>query len=142
MNDLGNACSGFSPEELDELREIVSQYRYSKGLIVNLSSIIGKKAESWIEKVPDDWQSKIDGLVETALHTSYGLALQTQSNGETESLMNNALAWAQGERWHSVASAVSGAIGGLGGISTTLLEIPVTTTLALRSIQQVAASYG
>ena len=141
MNDLGNACSGFAPEELAELREIVSQYRYSKGFIVNLSSIVGKKAESWIEKVPNDWQAKLDGLIETALHISYDLALQTQAD-ESQSLVNSALAWAQGERWHSVAGAVSGALGGLGGISTTLAEIPVTTTLALRSIQQVAASYG
>lgn len=142
MSDLGNACSGFAPDELAELREIVSQYRYSKGFIVNLSNIVGKKAEGWIQKVPDDWQSKLDGLIETALYTSYDLALQTQADDESQSLANSALAWAQGERWHSVAGAVSGALGGLGGISTTLVEIPVTTTLALRSIQQVAASYG
>ncbi len=142
MNDLGNACSGFAPEQLHELQEIVSQYRYSKGFIVNLSSMVGKKTEGWFEKAPDDWQSRLDGLIETALHTSYDLALQTQSDDDSQSLVNRALGWAQGERWHSLASAVSGALGGLGGISTTLVEIPVTTTLALRSIQQVAGSYG
>lgn len=37
---------------------------------------------------------------------------------------------------------MTGALGGLGGVATTLIDLPVTTTLILRSIQQIAASYG
>jgi hypothetical protein len=77
-----------------------------------------------------------------ALREAYGLAFSTQADAEPAGLVNRALTRAQGERWHQIATAITGALGGLGGITTTLMDLPVTTTLILRSIQQVAAGHG
>jgi len=38
--------------------------------------------------------------------------------------------------------AISGAIGGLGGLPTALMELPVATTVIFRAVQGVAAEYG
>lgn len=57
-------------------------------------------------------------------------------------MTGRALAWADGESWHKVAAGVTGALGVLGGIATTLVDLPVTTTLILRSIQQIAVGHG
>ena len=38
--------------------------------------------------------------------------------------------------------AISGALGGLGGLPTALAELPVATTVIFRAVQGVAAQYG
>ena len=142
MNDLGNACSGFNQDELDELKSVAALYIESGGLIIKLASWVGAKADDLIHKVPANWQHLIEEATDLALKESYRLAFATQPDQENQSLLNKALSWAQGETWHRFATSVAGAAGGLGGISTTLIDLPVTTTLILRSIQQIATGYG
>jgi hypothetical protein len=45
-------------------------------------------------------------------------------------------------RLHTLAAAVSGAAGGAFGLSTLALELPVTTTIILRSVADIARSEG
>jgi hypothetical protein len=45
-------------------------------------------------------------------------------------------------RWHKAASLVSGALGGLFGLPSLLLELPLSTALMLRSIAAIAREYG
>lgn len=142
MSELGNACGGFSEEDLAQLTAIVALYDEAGGIIMKLASWAGAKAESLREQIPPDWNTHLDDILEAALKESYRIARATQPDGEGTSLINRALTWAQGETWHKLAVSVTGAVGGIGGISTTLADLPVTTTLILRSIQQIAGSYG
>ncbi|WP_057884218.1 EcsC family protein [Tsuneonella troitsensis] len=141
MLDLGNACSGFSETEIDELEAIAAQYSEATGLVIKAASWVGGKADQLLSKVSDEWQAQITEATDLALRESYKLAFATQADEQSTSLLNQALGWANGERWHAVATGVTGALGGLGGVATTLIDLPVTTTLILRSIQQIAASY-
>ena len=43
---------------------------------------------------------------------------------------------------HKALCAISGALGGLGGLQTALAELPVATTVIFRAVQGVAAQYG
>lgn len=140
--DLGNACSGFSEAELDELDGIVSQYTEASGLVIKVASWFGSRAEGLMKKVPANWQSLVTDATDLALRESYRLAFATQADEQSTSMLNRAKTWAKGERWHKVSTGVTGAIGGFGGVATTLAELPVTTTLVLRSIQQIAGAYG
>ncbi len=142
MNDLGNACSGFDDAEIGELKEIVALYADSKGIVIKFASWVGDKAEGLIHKIPEDWQAQIESVTDLALRESYRLAFATQPEEQSSSTLNTVLAWAKGQRWHTVATGVSGAVTGLGGIATALVDLPVTTTLILRSIQQIAEGYG
>jgi len=141
MQDLGNCCGGLTEAEITELEAISKLYSESNGLIIKLAAWAGRGAEGLLHKAPEEWQSLIGDATELALKESYRLAANTQV-GEDASLTDKVLAWAQGERWHMVATAVTGALGGAGGIGTTLVDLPVTTTLIFRSIQQIAEDHG
>lgn len=142
VNDLGNACRGFDDDEIDELTSIAALYIQAGGLIITLSSWVGSKAGGLLHKVPADWQHLIEEATDLALKESYRVAFATQPEEESRSFTNKALSWAQGETWHKLAATLAGAAGGLGGMTTILVDLPVTTTLILRSIQQIAAGYG
>lgn len=142
MMDLGNACSGFSDAEIDELKAIAKVYDEASGIIIKLSAWIGDRAENILSKFPGDWHKYVNDVADFALRTSYAAAEATQPADQGEGFINNLLRMAEGERWHKVASSVSGAIGGLGGLATVGADLAATTVLAMRSIQQVAAGYG
>lgn len=142
VSNLGNACSGFSDDEIEELKDIARLYAGSTGLVMKLASWVGDKAEDITQRLPADWQEKLGEATELALRTSYWLAETTHNEDGGERLRDKALAWASGERWHTVTASLAGAAGGWGGLATTLAELPVTTTVILRSIQQIARGYG
>lgn len=141
---LGNACASLSEATLEELKAIARQYDEASGLIMKLASWAGHKAGDALATLPEEWQARVSEATSLALREAYRIAATTQS---TESVgepgvMDRALEWAKGERWHQIASGLTGALGGAGGIATTLIDLPVTITLMLRSIQQIAAGYG
>lgn len=143
MNDraLGNACAGFDADVLDELRAIAALHEEANGLLVRLLGWAGSRVDAALDRLPDGWRGRIDEAVGLALDRGYRIAFSTQPGSDGRAI-DRALAWAGGDRWHKAATAVTGALGGAGGLATTLIDLPVTTTLILRSIQQIAAGYG
>lgn len=144
-NDLGNACAGLDAITLDELRAVAALYDDADGLLIRLATWAGERVESAAGKLPDAWQARIAEATDLALRQSYDFAFSTQGDpaaASASSALSRVLAWAEGETWHVIATGVTGALGGLGGIATTLIDLPVTTTLILRSIQQIASGYG
>ncbi len=139
---LGNACAAFDAAEIAELRAIANSYREAGGAIVKLSNLLGDKIEGALSKVPDGWQAAVAQATDIALRGPYAVAAATQAEAESKSYLNAMLAKCTGERWHQVASSVSGALGGAGGLGTLALDLGATTTLVLRSIQEIAVSYG
>jgi len=139
---LGNSCAAFNDEEVAELRGIAKNYREASGPVVKLSNMLGNKIESALSKVPEGWQAAVAQATDIALRTSYVAASGTQAEPGSRSYFNTVLAKCAGDRWHQVASSVSGAIGGVGGLTTLALDLGVTTTLILRSIQEIALGYG
>jgi hypothetical protein len=142
MSDLGNACSGFSDEEIEELRSIAQINADASGLVIKLSGWIGDRAENILKKLPEDWREHMNEAADLALRVSYTAAEATQADVTSETLVNRMLSKATGERWHKIAAAVSGVIGGAGGLATVAADLATTTTLTMRSIQEIAASYG
>lgn len=141
-NSYGNDCSAFSDLEIEELKAIAKIYVDASGIVIKTSAWIGNKAEVITKLMPDGLQNYIGYIADYALRGSYTAAEKTQSDPVSTNLINRILKRAEGEKWHKIASAVSGAAGGLGGITTVAADLIATTTLAMRSIQQVAASYG
>lgn len=48
----------------------------------------------------------------------------------------------RGDMFNRLLSTTSGAVGGLAGIGGAMLELPVTITLLLRAIMDIAAEHG
>lgn len=140
--DYGNACSGFNEDEIAELRAIAEQYRDAGGTIIKLTEYVGDKVEEFLKKLPEGWQKTLEDSADHALHAAYAAAATAHATEESDSYFNRTLAAFRGEGWHKLAAGVSGAIGGAGGLATTLADLALTTTLIMRSIQQIATDHG
>lgn len=135
--DLGNACAGLDVDTLAELRAVARLAADADGLVMKLAGMAGGAVGSLMERLPDGIRARLGELTEAALRESYRVAFRTHGeNGE------GLAGRASGPVWHRAATALTGAVGGLGGIATTFAELPVTTTLILRSIQEVARGQG
>ena len=138
--DPGNACAAFGEDDLVELLAIAEYHEDAGSVLMNLAKQAGKQADNIIEWLPDDWEAKLSGMLDLALRQSYAFAFRTNKSnrrapGDTRPVKN-------AEGFHRFAAGFTGALGGLGGVGTTLADLAVTTTLILRSIQQIAAYYG
>ncbi|MBX3593535.1 EcsC family protein [Sphingomonas sp.] len=136
--DPGNACAAFGEDDLVELLAIARFHEDADSVLMKLASQAGKQADSVVEWLPDNWEAKLQGMIDLALRQSYAIAFRTNfaRARRTPSRAANR------EGFHRVAAGVVGAAGGMGGITTTLADLAVTTTLILRSVQQIALSYG
>ncbi len=121
-------------EELDaeaELDRLAKFYRSAGGPGVKLLNSLGGSAESLLEQLPDPIRHGLTGATEQALwfamHAAEG---SRRAVPDQQPWINTALTTAMG------------AAGGLGGMSTALMELPATTTMLLRAIQGAAAREG
>lgn len=121
-----------SPRDLDDLRRARTLLE-SQGLAVRLTEIVGKPIEIGIGLLPARSVEVVHQVTRSALQSALRVALGTLSRpGETGS----------SDRLHKLATATSGAVGGLFGLAGLAVELPVTTVLMLRSIGDIARSEG
>ena len=120
----------------------VNELKYAKsiledpGLPAKIVNAFGVPIEKGFEYLPDKWEEKIQVLSESALQSGLRIAIHTLNADETS--MNKT----SSDLFHKLCVAASGSVGGAFGISTLALELPVTTTLMLRSIADIARSEG
>ncbi len=80
-------------------------------------------------------------------------AVRHAATAATEQALKTALRFAVGSlkygpstkannRWHQAAAAATGALGGAFGLAATAVELPVSTTILLRSIAEIAREHG
>jgi EcsC family protein len=121
-----------SRAELDELRG-AKQLLEHPGLAAKLASYAGSPVEKGMKLLPKPWQKAVHAATEKALMTALDVAVKSLGERRrTESA----------DRFHKMAVAASGAIGGAFGIAALSIELPVSTALILRSIADIAASEG
>ena len=114
---------------LHEAKELLE----SPGLVIKLTSLIGKPIEKGFDLLPDNWSERISLATQGALEQSLKFAVN--SLGESRS-------FAPSDFGHKVAVMVSGAAGGAFGLAGLTVELPVSTTIMLRSIGAIAQSEG
>ncbi|MFW2373680.1 MAG: EcsC family protein [Gammaproteobacteria bacterium] len=102
-------------------------------LAARLSSAIGTPIETAMELLPTSWHNKVYSVIETALAKSLSAAVSSLRRQHTVR---------ERKRYYKGIAAGSGAMGGLFGIPGLLLELPITTTLMLRSIAEIARAQG
>ncbi|WP_345784981.1 EcsC family protein [Stenotrophomonas sp.] len=105
----------------------------SPALTAKMANLIGSPLEFAVKRLPDSVSRRIHGAVEAALFKSAQAALWT---------MDNTPGKAASTRWHKLAAATSGAVGGAFGFTTLFIELPVSTTIMMRSVADVARSEG
>lgn len=117
-----------SEAELDRLARI---YATAGGPGMRVLGMLGTRAESLLDRLPGPARAQLGTATEQALH-----AAMRAADGSRASIPEQA-PWVQ----RAVTTAM-GAAGGMGGLPTALLELPVTTAVLLRCIQGGAARHG
>lgn len=128
------AASMLSDADLQDLAR-ARQCLEQPPLIVRMTDLIGSPIERGIEMLPAGWQDRIGQITLTSLQTSLGWAIRTLDapSGPARDAT---------PRWHKAAAALSGGLGGAFGLPALAVELPVSTTVILRSIADIARANG
>jgi hypothetical protein len=137
MNQGPEAVSELLPKvmeakDLVQLRQ-AHEHLEHPSLAARLSSIVGTPIEVALQLLPKRWYRKVQGATEKAIHKSLNSAITSMQYVEDVS---------PHESYYKLLVGGVGAVGGFFGLPGLLFELPITTTLMLRSIAEIADSAG
>ena len=121
-----------SKQDLAELRR-AKELLENPGLAAKFSSVLGTPFEKGMKMLPAKWQKTVHTATEAALMKALDVAVRSLGSRRASS---------SSDRMHRIAAAASGAAGGAFGIAAIGIELPLSTTLILRSIADIAAAAG
>ena len=118
--------------DYNALREAVALMN-SPSITAKLANVVGTPVEALLGKLSPSMREKVTGTVTTALHKAADAAMWTMDDkpGSSASAV-----------MHKIGAAASGAIGGFFGFSTVLVEIPVSITIMMRAVADIARAEG
>jgi hypothetical protein len=121
--------------EAHDLEALKTAYGYLEypSLAARLSSVLGTPIETAMALLPPRWSRQLHNASETAITR----ALETAVNS-----LHRRRELVPHPGFYKGLVAGSGALGGFFGLPGLLLEIPVTTTLMLRAIAEIAREEG
>jgi hypothetical protein len=101
------------------------------GIAAKITNLIGTPIEKGFKLLPDNWNKKIGEITQIALTKAAHAAIFTMKDSPGEETSNV---------WHKLAVATTGGIGGFFGLPAMSIELPISTTIILRSIADIARS--
>lgn len=147
------AAPVMSEDDLAALRRAV-QTLERPGLAARLSAAAGTPIEMIGRSLPAPVMDAVTRSTEAALRAAIRVALATLPKDgavpspsklpvtQTEAESRLKRLFGSGEGKHKALAAVSGALGGAFGLATIAVELPISTTLMLRSIAEIAREEG
>ncbi len=121
-----------TPKETEDLRQAVACLE-GASFAQRLTDAVGRPVAMLSRAMPQSARRVIAHVSETALRGALKLALRTLDLNASAKPANRA---------HRLAAAASGAVGGALGLAALPLELPISTTILLRSIAEVAREEG
>lgn len=125
------AESSLPEADRDALQKAFRALEHSN-LATRLARTVGKQLGSLARLLPPGASTLVDRAAQTAIRSALNVALRTLSDGpkrDTRFL-------------HKAAAAASGAVGGLFGLTSLPVELPLSTVIILRSIAEIARREG
>ncbi len=101
------------------------------GVAAKISNLLGTPIEKGFELLPGDWNEKIGEVTQLALSQAVHTAVLTMKDAPGKDASNI---------WHKLAVATTGGMGGFFGLPALAIELPLSTTVMLRSIADIARS--
>lgn len=114
-----------------QIDRLARRYVDAGGLGMEIMSVIGNSAEGLIERLPEFVRNRMDRLTRTALNRAFSAAAGSRR-----------MVRDRGDWFNRMASTVSGAAGGAAGLAGAMVELPLTVTLLLRAMLDIAAEHG
>ena len=98
---------------------------------IDVLNLIGGRAENLLDRLPPSVRMRLNSTTEEALRQAAEAAHRSRD------VVGHGPAWRV-----QALTTMMGAAGGVGGLPTALAELPATTTILLRAIQDVALDHG
>jgi hypothetical protein len=119
----------------DDLQQLASAVKLLEGdsFASRLTRLLGGQVRALGRALPVSARRAAAAATEQALKTALRVAVSSLKFGPAAKANN---------RWHQAAAAATGAIGGAFGLAATAVELPVSTTILLRSIAEIAREHG
>lgn len=121
-----------NPADMKALAEAVTLLE-APSFTIRIANLVGTPVEWALERLPGAAADTIQKAIRLALNKAVSGALRT---------MDDSAGGAARPRTHTALAAASGALGGFFGLKGTLVELPVTTTIIMRSVADIARSEG
>lgn len=132
LTEILSPAHAHTPQQTEvELDALADRYRNASGAGLQLLNMVGGKAESLLERLPEGVRAGLGNATEQGLRLAMEAAVRSRRVVPDQKPGVN-----------RVMSAAMGAAGGLGGLPGALVELPATTAFLLRTIQGVAAEHG
>jgi hypothetical protein len=103
------------------------------GLTARLANVVGVPIEKGFALLPKGWSGTVHKAVRTALTQALEVAVTT---------LNPRSRKRASEFLHKVMVGASGGVGGAFGLPALVVELPISTTIMLRSIAEIARTEG
>ena len=103
------------------------------GIAAKITNLIGTPIEKGLEMLPKNWNEKIGEVTKSALLKASEAAIFTLKDNPGEETSNI---------WHKLSVAATGGIAGFFGLPALVIELPISTTIMLRSIAEIARYNG
>ncbi len=114
----------------EELHKLVRRHQAAQNAGITLLNRVGGSVESIIDRAPEPLQNAFNRAVEHALGYAVSGAQKTRGFLPDNSPLTRTM------------TTAFGALGGMGGLATALVELPVTTVFLLRTVQDEALENG
>src|SRR6185436_12677236 len=120
-----------TPRELEDLRYARSLLE-NPGFAARLGNLLGAPIEKGFKMLPKGWNEALQKAVRSSLEKALDAALKTIGGPPKRA----------SEFMHKLLVGASGGLGGAFGFATLAVELPISTTIMLRSIADIARSEG
>ena len=121
------------PPDAEKALRSAAEVLEGRGMLRQLSDMLGSQFERAVEFLPDIAQDKVEDVTRASLKAALDVAVKTMdADSEAES-------W---DLSHKLAGAAVGAVGGAFGLPSALIELPLSTTVMLRSVADIARANG
>lgn len=126
------AAMDLAPDDRQELARAKQRLEHA-GLAIRLSNVLGKPIEKGMALLPERASRQVDRAVRVALTKALDVALGTLDARSPR---------APADARHRLLAIASGGVGGLFGLPALAIELPISTTILMRSIADHARSQG
>jgi hypothetical protein len=122
----------FSTREMRDLK-LAKSLLESSPLAIRLANSLGAPLEKGFALLPRGWNDVVNKATRGALMKALSVAVATLGKSKRRGSR---------ELFHKVLAGTSGGIGGAFGLAAMPIELPISTTIILRSIAEIARSEG
>lgn len=130
-----------SAVEIEFIRK-ASAFLENPSLLVKFTSLIGKPVETGLKLLPATAQDLVAKTTKIALDRALSIAIHTIGSARTGSFEYGQEISQRTSLIHTGVTAALGVAGGAFGLLGSAVELPITTSVMLRSIASIASDHG